>query len=430
MARLKGLFVLCLSCSCLCLFACGEDAPESTVPESVKVGAIYPFTGHSASTGEDIRAGVELAVELINHSYALPIPGARKEGIVSMGGAPIEILFRDSGSDETTVRQLVDQLADEDVVALLGCYNSVVTAAASEEAEILGIPFVNPDSTSPVLTKRDFKWFFRTTPDDAMFAENFFTFLSEVSKDKDLLVPKALTLVYENQLWGTGVARAERKYAARFGYDIVADIPYDADAETFSHELNRVRSAMPSVILQSSYDSDAIAFMKGYKALEIFPVAVLAMDAGFISPSFLQSLGKDAEYVLSREVWALDMGERKPLVGKINDLFRQRFGADMTGNSARAFTGVLVLADALNRAADLSSLRVREALLKTEIAGDLLIMPWDGVRFDPETGQNTLGKGLIVQMQEGRYVTVWPSSVATHDLVWPMPAWSERTVKE
>jgi branched-chain amino acid transport system substrate-binding protein len=82
---------------------------------------------------------------------------------------------------------------------------------------------------------------------------------------------------------------------------------------------------------------------------------------------------------------------------------------------------LIVLAEAINRADGLTPQAVRAALVRTDIGADQLIMPWDGIRFDPETGQNTLGKGIIVQVQQGRYVTVWPDSLAVRPPVWTNP---------
>ena len=101
----------------------------------------------------------------------------------------------------------------------------------------------------------------------------------------------------------------------------------------------------------------------------------------------------------------------------------------MNGSSARAFTGLMVLADAINRAQTLEPEYIRKAILETKLSGEQLIMPWDGVSFDPGTGQNVLGKGIIVQVQDGEYLTVWPWELAAGEVIWPMPAWSERTVE-
>lgn len=41
-----------------------------------------------------------------------------------------------------------------------------------------------------------------------------------------------------------------------------------------------------------------------------------------------------------------------------------------------------------------------------------LIMPWDGIAFDANA-QNIKAKAIIVQLQGGQYVTVWPFHLAT-----------------
>ena len=413
--------------SLIWLMGCEKESPKEAPKGTVRIGVIYPFSGHSASSGKDLKAAIELAVEIINQSFDLPIPLAGGSGLSSHGNAMIEIVFKDSQSDETKAPQLVEELVlKERVKAVLGCYNSSVTAAASEQAEVLKIPFLNPESTSPVLIQRGLKWFFRTTPDDSMFAQNFFAFFSDLNKNMKIEVPKRLILVYENRLWGTSVAWAEKKLAMKHEYQIVEDIPYDSKDQSYETELKSIKTSLPGIILQSSYADDAVLYMKGYKEKHINPTAILAMNSGFISPSFLDKLGIDGEYIFSREVWALDIGRKKPLVTTINNLFKDRFGRNMNGNSARAFTGLIVLADAINRSESLESEKIRDALLNTYINSDQLIMPWDSVVFDPETGQNIGGKGIIVQIQKGEYRTVWPRNLSENSIIWPMPAWSER----
>jgi len=124
-------------------------------------------------------------------------------------------------------------------------------------------------------------------------------------------------------------------------------------------------------------------------------------------------------------VWALDLTSRNPLIKQVNDLYFKRFKANFTGNSARAFTGLYALADAINRAASRQPEAIRKALTETNIPAEKLIMPWAGIKFD-DSGQNTLGSGIIVQVQNGKYVTVWPFELASAEVIWPMPAWTKR----
>ena len=156
--------------------------------------------------------------------------------------------------------------------------------------------------------------------------------------------------------------------------------------------------------------------------------SVSAVKIGAIYPlsGSLESTGQDIrDYVLSREVWALDLAETRPPIRQVNDLYRERCGRNMTSTSARAFTGMVVLADAINRAGSIEPEAIRKALRDTNVPANHLIMPWDGVKFNPNTGQNTMAQGLIVQIQDQNYVTVWPWNLATHELIWPMPGWPE-----
>ncbi|MEJ2034425.1 MAG: ABC transporter substrate-binding protein [Deltaproteobacteria bacterium] len=141
-----------------------------------------------------------------------------------------------------------------------------------------------------------------------------------------------------------------------------------------------------------------------------------------MSPDFQQTLGADADYVTSREVWSLDLTQTNPLAEQVNALFRARYGADLNGNSARGFIGMMTLAEAINRAAATDPDAVRAALRATDIPAEQLIAPWQGIRFDA-TGQNTLGDGIVVQMLNGRYTIVWPAAIAVEPVVFPFPEW-------
>ncbi len=399
---------------------------KAAEPEEVLIGVIYPLTGGLAATGEDLKAGVELAVEIVNGEYPdLELPLAAEAGLPGLDGAKVKLIFGDhEGNAEKGMAEAERLITEENVVALVGCYNSSVTATASQAAERLGTPFLNPESTSPQLTERGFQWFFRTTPYDKLFTENFYEFLDSL-REKDVEVNK-VAILNENSLWGTDVATLEEEYAKEYGYEVVVSIPYSKDATDMTSEVQKLKAANPDVVMQSSYVSDAILSMKTYKDLDFNPPAILAMDAGFIVSEFVETLGDDANYILSREVWTLDLAGSKPLVGTVNDMYKERNDRNMDGNSARAFTGMLTLLEAINRAGSTEPEAIQAALLETDIPGEQTIMPWKGIKFDPETHQNILGAGIIVQIQDGEYYTVWPFDLASKELIWPMPKWEER----
>jgi branched-chain amino acid transport system substrate-binding protein len=136
-------------------------------------------------------------------------------------------------------------------------------------------------------------------------------------------------------------------------------------------------------------------------------------------------MGKEAEGAITRAPFALDLAARKPLVPIINDMFKKLGGRDISDVPARAFTGFLTLADAINRAGSTDPGAIQKALRETNIPADQLIMPWTGVKFD-EKGQNTGVRAILQQLQGGTYHTVYPFELATKEPVYPIPRWTER----
>lgn len=400
--------------------AAGQEGVE------VRIGVLYPLTGAAASTGIELKNAAQLAADLINgtdKSLGLPLAGAG--GIPGLKGAKIKLVFADhQGNPQVGATEAERLIAQEKVAALQGAYFSSVTATASATAERYGMPFLNADSSSVTLTQRGLKWFFRTTPHDELFVQNAFEFLKDLEKKKGVKV-KRIALFAENTEFGTGAARLQEKYAKENGYEIVEKVLYPPKGTQLTSEVQKLKAAAPDVVMQSSYLGDAILSMKTYKDLGFLPTALLANDAGFNDSEFLKTMGKDGNFVISREVWALDLAAQKPVIGKANALLQARHQVNFNGNSARAFTGVFALADALNRAGSTKPEAIQKALRETNIPGDQLIMPWGGIQFD-EQGQNRKGAGIIVQVQEGKYVTVWPFSLASKDVVWPLPAWDKR----
>ena len=162
--------------------------------------------------------------------------------------------------------------------------------------------------------------------------------------------------------------------------------------------------------------------MKTYKELGYLPDMLIANDAGFADTEFIKTLGKDAEYVISREVWALDIGDQES-ADQAGQRRCSRPLQDQLHRQLRAhFTGLMVLADAINRAGSTDARGDPQGAGRHQHPGITLIMPWKGVKFD-ETGQNTLGAGILVQVHGGKYATVWPFDLASQDVVWPMPKW-------
>jgi branched-chain amino acid transport system substrate-binding protein len=399
--------------------------PVPAQQKVIKIGAVYPLTGNIASTGLDCRRGVDLAVDIINGKYDLDLPLAKSEGLPNLGGAKLEIVYADTKGDPKNGMSEAERLiAQEKVVAMIGAYQSSVTKTASQATERLKIPYVCSDSSSPTLTERAYKYFFRVSPHDAIFAHDQLVFLKDLEKKTGKKI-QTVALLYENTEFGSNAGKYLKKYAQEFGYKVVADVSYSANATDVTSEVGALVKSKPDVLMHASYITDAILFTKTFKEMGFAPKGILTM-AGYIEPGYLPAVKADGNYIIIRSTFALDLAKKKPLVAKVNQLFKKKYGIDMSENAARSFMAPFVLADAINRAKTTESEAVVKALLATNITGKQVIYPWKGIKFDPASHQNIYAQGTLVQIQNQDYVTVWPFASAAKEVVWPFPAWKGR----
>jgi branched-chain amino acid transport system substrate-binding protein len=380
--------------------------PVRAAPKPVRIGAIYPLTGALASTGVDIKTAIEMAVDIVNnpHPDLATLPLAAGSGLPQLGGAKLEVVFADSqGKPDTGLADAQRLIDEQGVVALTGAYQSNVTSTCSRVAEQRGIPYLNGESSSPALTGRGYKWFFRTSPNDETFIEDMMRFLDSVKK-----VPtRTIAVVYENTDFGVNTSKAVAKFASKYKREVTAGIAYSAGTPSVTAEVAKLASTKPDVAIFASYTSDALLFVRTMREMKVTPPLLLANDAGFIDSAFIKEAGPRAQGVLTRDVWATDIAASRPLLKRLNEMYKARTGKDLNGNNARSMAGVLVLADAINRAGSTDPEAIRKALIETHLGEDQVAMPWAGVKFDAN-GQNELGSGLILQLEGPAYQTVWP----------------------
>ena len=123
--------------------------------------------------------------------------------------------------------------------------------------------------------------------------------------------------------------------------------------------------------------------------------------------------------MISRGSFSLDLAAKRPMVGKINAMFKEKSGKDLNDLTSRQFMGLIVMAEAINRAKSTDGEKIRDALAATDMPGEQTIMPWKRVKFD-EFGQNNDADPVLLQYIGGKFVTIFPPQAAIAEAVWPM----------
>jgi branched-chain amino acid transport system substrate-binding protein len=412
------------------------STPLFAAEKEVKIGVLYPLSGSLAAIGRDLQRAAEFTAEnLVNNKNPnVDMLMAKWGGVPGLGGAKIKLIFADHRGEPDRGADLAKQLIlDEKVVGLMGAYNSSVTKTVSAVAERYGIPMINDSSTSPDLTRRGFKWFWRTTPHDEYFNKDLFELLKGLTEGKVKGVRgvpkdqiKNLAYACENTEWGASVAKLLDAYAKEYGFNISKGLLYSANSPDLTSEVQALIAAKPDCMLFACYLSDSLLMIRTLKGMKASPRFLWGQNAGFEMADFPKTLGVDTNGVLTRTVFIAKIAGVKRVAGQVNEIYKKKFGDDLTGATARSVVGVQTWAYVLDRAKSTDPKAIQKACNEINIPGYELVMPWDGIKFDA-TGQNILGKGLIGQYQfkEGKVELeiIYPFGLATANMIYPFPGW-------
>ncbi len=407
--RLSVLLILVLFVSLAAGCGGSTKAPDSkaAAAETIKVGAIYPLSGAVASTGQNIKRGIDLAVEDIN----------AKGGVL---GKKIEIIYGDSQGDPkvgmTETERLITQMK---VPILIGAYQSGVTEVVSQVAEKNRTPLLTAISTADVLTTHGYNYFFRMAPTNMMYLRDMIQYVVDSNKQFGFNY-KTVAIVADNTLLGQETAKWGKYWAEQKGLSVVKEILYTKDAADLTSEVLTLKALNPDVLVIDPYVSDAILLVKTMHEQGLKPKIIVAKATGIIDPNFLKNVKKQGDGITTAVEWNKGMAKGK----EINAAFEKKYQIAMNGHSAEAYTAMWVIKTAIENAGELNRDKIRDAMAKIKIDkkfpnGPEIMLPYDQISFQSiemagkkHTNLNVKATLGIAQILNGEYKTVWPFAVA------------------
>lgn len=397
------------------LGGCNSGANKGA-SDKIIIGAVYPLTGAVASTGQNIKKGIDLAVEDINASG----------GVL---GKKIEIVYGDTQGDPKIGMSEAERLMTQgNVPVMLGAYQSGVTEVISQVAEKNATPLLSAISTADVLTTRGYKYFFRMAPTNMMYLRDMVQYVVDWNAKSHSNL-KTVAIIADNTLLGQETAKWGKYWADKQGLTVIKVILYTRDAADLSSEVVTLKSAKPDVLMVDPYVSDAILLVKTMHEQGFKPKIMISKATGVIDPNFLKNLKSQAEGITTAVEWNKGMSKGKD----INQKFEAKYGISMNGHSAEAYTAVWVLKTAIEQAGEANRDKIRAALANLKIEkkfpnGPEIMLPYDKISFEAIelAGQQHLNQNVnatlgIAQIRGDEYKTVWPFSVAEVQPVVPLP---------
>jgi branched-chain amino acid transport system substrate-binding protein len=269
------------------------------------------------------------------------------------------------------------------------------------------------------------------------FTQDLFELFKGLTEGKVKGVPavpkdqiKNLASACEKTEWGSQVSETIETFAKQYGFEVQKSLLYAAKSADLSSEVRSLQAVKPDAMLFASYASDAILMVKTLKAQKVSAKIIWGQDAGFEAPEFRSTLGDDVVGILTRTVFAPKVAEVKKVAGQVNALYKKNIGHDLSGASARSFTGLQTWVEVLQKAGSTKPEEIQKTANSITIPGDQLIVPWKGIKFaasGSDRGQNELGSGIIGQYQKGKdgeivLEIIYPFEVATANMIYPFKA--------
>ncbi len=373
--------------------------------EVLKIGAAVSLTGNLAREGALLRDGYQFWRDAVNEVGGIEVDGKKYK---------VEVIFYDDESKAQTSAQLTEKLITQDGVSFIfGPYSSgiaLATAAISEKYKILTLA---PMATADSLYQRGYKYIFTNSPLSSMTALPLVDVLTTLEPRPSTVAIVGMDDLFPNLFIGAIEKRAKEK-----GFEISYVGKYPKGSADLSAVVTALKSANPDVVMTSGFVQDSVLLVRQMDELRFQPKFIGSAFALNV-PELRSVLGPLAENLVGVFYWDDSLKFTGPLIessAAYASAFQSKFNKEPNHTSASASAAGVILQEAIRIAGSLDSTKVREALLGNEF--NTFFGP---ARFD-ERGTNVLGPSLIMQVQKGSPVIVYPKDIAeTSDIVYPRP---------
>jgi branched-chain amino acid transport system substrate-binding protein len=371
---------------------------------TIKIGTVHPLTGSNAGDGQQMENGVKLAIKAINDAG----------GIKSMGGAKLELAPGDTQGKPDVGQSEAQRLIDSGAVALIGTYQSAVSANVAAVAERNKRPFVMDISGDDAILSHGYKYSFRMQPQNSRFGTVGAQYLQQISKAANKPVTK-IAYLHESSAFGTGVYKAFKAEAEKLGMTMGPEVTYDAaSVSDLTTQITQVKASGANVLAVSGYYRDGVLAAKAISTVKPPLDAVLGVaDGAFDQPQFPTDAGKASAGYFDVNYHMDDNSKEAQAFAK---LYQDTYNDKARTGAALAYDSVRVIAAGLEKAGDSDGAKLRDAIAASEVTP--LTLNDGPIKFG-ETGENTSSLPILTQVQDNEPVVVFPENAATKKPVYP-----------
>jgi branched-chain amino acid transport system substrate-binding protein len=401
------LFVISGSAFSGCL---GKTEIADTVPKEILLGAINSVTGIEAMVGNEHRWAYQQAVNDINAKGGVYVQELGKN-------LPLRLIVADDESDPAKAAAAAEKLIKQEKVDfVLGTVNTAGNSSAGAIAEKNQKVYVTTTFFTENFADNKFTWVVDSFLSTVDLADSAAGCLDAIPADQR---PTRFCVLVGNNPSGQNFGGRAKATLEKYHFSLALYETFTEGSNDFSPSILRMKDAGCDALITFITSTDALTLIRQIKESN-YHLKYIWGAKGFWPIEFGETLGTDADYLISDGHWAEALAA--PGSKELGAAYRAQFGATKYSVTIGNFYALVQsLAQAIEAAGSLDSTRVRdiyysgEFVAKSTTEGDLA--------FDTH-GLATF-PAVALQWMGGKRMPVWPltPNVWTLKLI---PPWNQR----
>jgi branched-chain amino acid transport system substrate-binding protein len=369
----------------------------------VKIGVLHPVSGALSYSGQQGRLGAMLAIDAISAAG----------GIKALGGAKFDPMLGDAQSTPDGGNAEVEKMNAAGVCAVVGGYASAICLSASQTAARYDLPYVVDVGVVDSIVTRGLKNTFRFGPGFGVIAKTALDNLVTIN-DQAGKPAKTVMIVHEDSAFGAGLAKLLNAQLPGRGFEVLETISHPTPTRDFENVVLKIKARNPDLVIPANYYNEYVLLARTMQQQRVRPKAIYSVLGGAASSyKFVKEFPQAAQYIMDCNHW---FNPKNPLALALKKEVESK-GQFYTYEVYMNYSCILLLADAIERAASVDRAKITDALASSTFSGHL--MPYGPTKF--VNGQNQGAAPVNTQVLNNDIEVILPAAFASAKPMFPMP---------
>jgi branched-chain amino acid transport system substrate-binding protein len=370
---------------------------------AVKLGVLHPVSGALSYSGQQGRLGATMAIDDINAA----------SGIKALGGAKIDPMLGDAQSTPDGGNAEVEKMNGAGVCAVVGGYASAICLAASQTAARYDLPYVVDVGVVDSIVARGLKNTFRFGPGFGVIAKTALDNLVTIN-DQAGKPAKTVMIVHEDSAFGAGLAKLLNAQLPDRGFQVLETISHPTPTREFENVVLKIRAQNPDLVIPANYYNEYVLLARTMQQQRVRPKGIYSVLGGAASSyKFVKEFPEAAQYIMDCNHW---FDPKNPKALELKKRVEDK-GQFYTYEVYMNYSCILLLADAIERAASTDRAKITDALASSTFSGH--VMPYGATKF--VDGQNQGAAPVNTQVLGNDIQVILPAQFASAKPVFPIP---------